>query len=297
MKLVRQLAVAAATMFAPGYVAAVSAADAPVSLRFSHFLPPSHPLQASFQDWANSLTKASGGNIKVTILPAEQLGKAFDHYDMASTGIADAALVGPGYQPGRFPIAAYADLPFLYNDGKKGSAAVDAWYRAYAAREMKDVHFCLGFIQYPATLHSSRKIVVPSDIKGLKVRPPNAGMAHLISLLGGTNVSAPPQQTRELIDRGAVDATFVPWGSTILFGIDKVAKYHLDTMTNAWFGVVVMNKAKYDGLSAAQKQAVDAHCNSEWAVKVAAPWADFEQAGRAKLAAEPGQQLTALTPD
>ena len=41
-----------------------------------------------------------------------------------------------------------------------------------------------------------------------------------------------------------------------------------------------MNKAKYDAMSPAQKKVIDEHCTTEWAVKVASPWADFEKAGR-----------------
>ena len=40
-------------------------------------------------------------------------------------------------------------------------------------------------------------------------------------------------------------------------------------------------------MSAAQKKVIDDHCTTEWAVKVASPWADFEHAGIAKLKAEP----------
>ncbi len=287
----------AATVFGLCAALPAKAADSPVALRLSYFLPPSHPLQASFQAWAASVEKASGGSLKVTVFPAEQLGKTFDHYDMARDGIADIALVGPGYQPGRFPVAGAADLPFLYNDGKKGTAAVDAWYRKYAPAEMKDVHFCLGFIQEPATFHSRKKVVVPEDLKGLKVRPPNAVMGNLVTNLGGTNVSAPPQQTRELMERGTVDGTFVPWGSAVLFGIDKVAKFHVDAKTNAWFGVVVMNASKYDGLSATQKQAVDKNCTTEAAVSLASGWADFEVAGRNKVIGQPGQEIVELAPE
>jgi hypothetical protein len=35
--------------------------------------------------------------------------------------------------------------------------------------------------------------------------------------------------------------------------------------------VWVMNKAKYDALSAAQKKVIDDHCTTEWAEKVASP--------------------------
>jgi len=39
-------------------------------------------------------------------------------------------------------------------------------------------------------------------------------------------------------------------------------------------------------MSPAQKKVIDDHCNNEWALRVAAPWADFERAGVAKLQAD-----------
>jgi TRAP-type C4-dicarboxylate transport system substrate-binding protein len=58
-----------------------------------------------------------------------------------------------------------------------------------------------------------------------------------------------------------------------------------------------MNQAKYDALSAAQRKVIDDHCTTEWAQKVASPWADFEYAGRAKLAGLPGHEVYKLTPE
>ena len=60
--------------------------------------------------------------------------------------------------------------------------------------------------------------------------------------------------------------------------------------------VWVMNKDKYDSLSAGQKKVVDDHCTTEWAEKVATPWADFEYGGRAKMAAA-GHEIYKLTPE
>ena len=70
-----------------------------------------------------------GRNHQDQDFPAQQLGKAFDHYDMARDGIADIAYVNPGYAPGRFPIIGAGELPFLLANAKEGSAALDAWYR------------------------------------------------------------------------------------------------------------------------------------------------------------------------
>ncbi|MGB6997767.1 MAG: TRAP transporter substrate-binding protein, partial [Pseudolabrys sp.] len=244
-----------------------------------------------------SVEKDSGGTIKYKIYPAQQVGKAFDHYDMARDGIADLTYINPGYQPGRFPIIGAGELPFLMTNAKGGTQALDAWYRKYAAQEMKDVKFCLAFVHDPGAFHSrSKKIVVPEDIKGMKIRPAHATMATFVTMLGGTNVQASAPEVRDILEKGVADAVTFPWGSVPLFGIDKVTKYHLDMPLYVTTFAFVFNKAKYDEMSASQKKVIDSHCTPEWALKVAAPWADFEHAGIAKIKAEAGQEIYEPTP-
>ena len=149
---------------------------------------------------------------------------------MARDGIADSAYVNPGYQPGRFPIIAAGEMPFLFAKPK-----------------------------------------------------------------GGTNVQASAPEARDILERGVADEIAFPWGSIILFGIDKVVKYHVDmpfwTATFVW----TMNQAKYDSMSPAQRAIIDRHCTTECAEKIASPWADFEHAGHDKLAALPGHEIYKLT--
>ena len=271
--------------------------DKPVALKLSSWLPAQHSLNPAFQAWADDLKAASGGTINSTLFPSEQLGKAFDHYDMAKDGIADFTYVNPGYQPGRFPIFSALSLPFLINNAKAGSAAMDAWYRPYAAKEMKDVHFCFAFAHDPGTFHSRKKILLPSDVKGLKVRPATATIGQMITLLGGTNVQASAPESRDMLERGVAEAITFPWGSLSLFGIDKVVKFHMDTPLYVTPFIWAMNKDKYESMSPAQKKAVDSHCTSEWAEKVGSAWADFEISGHTKLSADPGREVYKLTPE
>ncbi len=271
------------------------AQDKPVQIKLSSWVPAQHPLNPALQAWADDIKKASNGSITAILFPSEQLGKAFDHYDMARDGIADFSYVNPGYQPGRFPVMAGASLPFLFANGKEGSAAIDDWYRAYAAKEMKDVKYCFAFVHDPGTFHSRKKIVLPADVKGMKVRPATSTVGQLITSLGGTNVQASAPESRDMLERGVADAITFPWGSIGLFGIDKVVKYHMDVPLYVTPFVWVMNKGKYDAMSAGQKKVIDDHCTSEWAQKVAAPWADFEFAGRAKIASQSGHEVYKLT--
>jgi TRAP-type transport system periplasmic protein len=287
-------AVAAALVLAVG---AAQAQDKPVMLKLSSWVPAQHPLNPSLQAWADDTKKASNGSITATLFPSEQLGKAFDHYDMARDGIADFAYVNPGYQPGRFPIMAGASLPFLFSNAKGGTAAIDAWYKQYAAQEMKDVKVCFAFVHDPGTFHARKKITLPTDIKGMKIRPATSTIGQMVTSLGGTNVQSSAPEARDMLERGVADAITFPWGSIPLFGIDKVVSFHMDVPLYVTPFVWVMNKARYDSMSASQKKVIDDHCTTEWAEKVASPWADFEFGGHAKLAALPGHEVYKLTPD
>jgi TRAP-type C4-dicarboxylate transport system substrate-binding protein len=272
--------------------------DKNFDLKISHWVPASHPLQKALEDWGASVEKASGGTIKYHVYPAQQLGKAKDHYDMARDGIADVTYVNPGYTPGHFPIIAAGELPFLMSDATGGSEGLDAWYRKYAEKEMNDVKFCLAFIHSPSSFHSrGKKIVVPEDVKGMKVRPADATMADLVTLLGGTNVQTSAPEVRDTIERGVADAVTFPWGSLVLFGVDKVTKYHMDAPLYVTTFVLVMNKDTYNAMSDRQKKAIDDNCNTEAAGRVGKPWGDFEDAGVGKVKAEAGQEVYTLTAD
>jgi TRAP-type C4-dicarboxylate transport system substrate-binding protein len=254
-----------------------------VQLKLSHFMPPSHPLHKALEDWATSIEKASRGTIDCKIYPAQQLGKAFDQYDMVRDRIADVSLVVPSYQPGRFPIIAAGELPFSILAGAGGSRALDAWYREYAGKEMRDVKFCLAFVHQPRTLHANRKIMVPDDVKGLKVRPANATVASFVTLLGGTNVQASATEVRDILKRGVAEAVTFPAGTAVFFGIDRILKYHMDAPLYTTAFVIAINKAAYDEISTGQKEVVDAHCTNDWAARVAGPFDEFERAGEVEL--------------
>ena len=280
-----------------GGATATFAQDKTFELKLSHWVPASHPLQKALEDWGAAVEKDSGGTIKSKVYPSQQLGKAFDHYDMARDGIADLTYINPGYQPGRFPIIAAGELPFLISDAKGGSMGLDAWYRKYAAKEMKDVKFCLAFVHSPSSFHSSKKkIVVPEDIKGMKIRPAQATIAELVTLLGGTNVQGSAPEVRDMLEKHVADAVFFPWGSVLLFGIDKVTKYHMDVPLYVTTFAFVFNMTKYEQMSASQKKVIDNHCTGEWAAKVAGPWADFEHNGIDKLKAAAGHEVYDITP-
>jgi TRAP-type C4-dicarboxylate transport system substrate-binding protein len=130
-------------------IGAASAEDKTFELKLSHWVPPSHPLQKAMEDWGASIEKDSGGTIKYKVYPAQQLGKAFDHYDMARDGIADVTYVSPGLSARSLPDHRGGRAAVHVGNAKGGIRGSRRWYRKYAEREMKDVKFASRFAHDP----------------------------------------------------------------------------------------------------------------------------------------------------
>ncbi len=276
----------AKTILAAGALALMSgtAYTAEVELRLSHWVPPSHPIQTlGIEPWVESIKEASNGRIDIAIFPAQQLGAAPDHYDMARDGIADITYTNPGYQAGRFPIYSLAEIPFHVSNAKSGAKALHEWYAPLAAEEMSDVYYCLINPHDPGTIHSKKEVKVPADFDGLNVRPAHATMARFVSQLGGASVQVPAPEARDALAKGTADAITFPWNSIYIFGIDSETKYHLDMPFYISAQMLLFNKAKYESLAPEDKKVIDDHCTAEWSQKFSEGWADNEYSGRQKM--------------
>ncbi|MBP6817137.1 MAG: TRAP transporter substrate-binding protein DctP, partial [Burkholderiaceae bacterium] len=190
-------ALALAAVLATGLTGPAAAQT--IEWKFSHWVPQTHPLQKIYTDWARSIEQKTGGTLKISISPAQQLGKAADHYDMVTKGIADAAYISTGYQAGRMLVTNAGQMPFLIGNAEGGSAALDEWYRPYAAKDMPGVKLCFVFTHDVATLHSKKEIRSPDQIRGMKVRPAHATMSNWMTLLGATTVQVSAPESREAL--------------------------------------------------------------------------------------------------
>ena len=255
-----------------------------VTLRLSHWVPPTHPIQTmGIEPWIQSLSEASDGRIAVTVFPAQQLGAAPDHYDMARDGIVDISYTNPGYQAGRFPIYSLVEIPFFANNATGGAQAMHEWYAPIAEEEMSDVKFCLANPHDPGTFHSRDPIRVPADIDGLNVRPAHATMSRFISSLGGGPVQVPAPEAREAIANGTADAITFPWNSIYIFGIDSETRNHLDMPFYISAQLLLINKESYEGMPDDLRAILDDHCTPEWSRRFSEGWAENEASGRQKM--------------
>ena len=274
------------------------AQDKVVNLKLSYWVPPSHLLTPGYKDWAAALEKASNGTIKVTLFPSSQLGSGADHYDMVKRGIADFGLINPGYTPGRFPVFAAADLPFLITDSQKAAAATHRWYKKYAEKEMPDHYVCHVYSHEIATFHSKKEIRVPADVKGMKVRTANQTIANFVTSMGGNSVQVPIMEAFATLKSGITEAITVPWDGLThpAFKFGEVTTYTLDVpmyVSNFTHGI---SRTTYNSLSAAQKKAVDSVCTPEWSRLVYKYW--YEDAiKREQEIRKSDRKLTKISPD
>lgn len=273
-----------------------AAQDKTFDLKFSSWVPPSHAMHISVKEWGDSIAKATNGTVKVTLYPSQQLGKADDHYNMARDGIADVTYISLGYQAGRLPMGEAGNLPFLMTNADGGSRALDEWYRRYYTKEMPDVKMCLAFVHDPGALHAKKRIVLPEEFKGMKIRSAHGTLAAYVTGLGGTNVRVSAPEARQALESGAADAITFPWKSIVLFGIDKVVSYHMDLPFYVSSFTWLINNDKYNQMSAAQKKVIDAHCTNQWAGSVGKTWGDYEAAGKAEIRGMAGHTVYTLTP-
>ncbi|WP_439561742.1 TRAP transporter substrate-binding protein [Roseinatronobacter sp.] len=268
-----------------------------VTLALSHWLPPVHEVHTDgMTEWAESIAAASDGRIQVDLYPAQQLGSAPDHYDLARDGIVDIAFVNPGYQAGRFPIIAAGELPFLVSNGTTANRALHEWYMQHAAQEMPDVHVCLVNLHDPGTFHATRgPIAEPGDYAGMNIRPPQGTIARMISLMGASPVQVPVPEMRAILSSGGADATVSPWHSLSVFNVADIVTHHLDLPLYSVTFVYAMNQGVYDSLSPENREVIDAHCTPEWSERINAAWAEQESSGRARLVDQEGHVF--YTPD
>ncbi|MCB1342374.1 MAG: TRAP transporter substrate-binding protein [Pseudooceanicola sp.] len=271
-------------------VCAASSAAAE-EIRISFWVPPGHAAVRAFDDWGASLSAATGGQLTIAKFPAQQLGAAADHYDMARDGIAEMTMVAPAYNANQFPIFLLNEVPFTFSDSVKGVGVMHEWYRQFADKEMPDVKLCVMTMHHTATFHMrDKRVTKPSDFNGLKIRTASRTTANYITQQGGATVQATLPEVRELLERGVVDGLGFPWDLGVVKSTDLL-KFHVDLPIYVGTQAYVMNKDFYEGLAPDLKAAVDAHCTPEWSVKLSAVRAGEEAAARDKIVADPAHEV------
>ena len=233
-----------------------------IELKFATPFSPKHTMQrVVFEPWAKKIEELTKGQIKVKFFPGGALGKAPDHYALAEKGIADIIYTLNDYTPGRFPLTAVFELPFM---GDTATGFAEAMWKTYEKfPEMQKEYAAvktLALWAHPAgsffTLKKPIKKI--NDFKGMKIRTANPFVTKALKEFGAAPVSMPVTEAYTALERGVVDGTVLPYEGIWVFKMADLVKYVTEktkfyTMTMT----VVMNKKKWESLPEDIKKIID----------------------------------------
>ena len=244
-----------------GLVATASFAE--TTLRFTSFEPPMAFLTKQvFTPWAERVTAASNETIKVKMFPGGTLGRSpAQQLKLVEDGVADIGFIIPGYTPGRFQEGTVAELPFLVQSSEAGSNAMWQLYEdGLLQGDYRKLKMIAIATTYPNSIVSTKPVVKPSDMKGLKFRAPGPTLLSALEALGSVPVGGITGPTiAESMSRGLIDGTLSQWGAVSTFRIGEVAEHYLQVPLGATNLLVVMNLDKYNSLPDEAKAAIDQH--------------------------------------
>ncbi|HEX6115365.1 MAG TPA: TRAP transporter substrate-binding protein, partial [Geminicoccaceae bacterium] len=188
------------------------------------------------------------------------LGDEIVHMEMVRTGQLDVIPIGSDAVQLDAKWAVF-DMPFLIPDRDTASRILDGdigEQLAASMRESADLQV-LGFgeIGFRNITNNVRPVVTPSDLQGLKLRVPGSKTRILaFETLGATPVTMNIGELYLALQQGTVDGQENPLGNIKAFSWHEVQDY-LSLSSHVYTPItLVMNGARWDGLSDEQKAAV-----------------------------------------
>ena len=254
-----------------------------VTLKFHSFAPAPASQNSKFvQPWADRIEEQSGGELKVETYYAMQLGgKPPQLVDQVRDGVVDIVWTVAGYTPGRFPKIEVFDLPFLPGSAEATSQAAQDFAQTIAAEELKDYKILTVHVHAPGKIHTKDRLVKKlSDLEGLKMRGPTRVISSMLGAMGATPVGMPVPQVAPSLSKGVIDGMVVPYEIMPSFKLHELTKAHTTVSgerglyTTAF--LFLMNKAKYNSLSASQKEVIDNNSGMSLAKLAGKLWDGFE---------------------
>ncbi|THB72887.1 MAG: hypothetical protein D3926_24840 [Desulfobacteraceae bacterium] len=230
-----------------------------VELKLAHFMPTMHVQHVkAFEPFADAVAKQSNGEVTIKIFPGATLGNPKTMVDAIRMGITDIGFVLPSYVPGRFQRSSVFELPFIFTSASHVTQVVYDIYDDFLAEDYKDFKV-LWFLSAPLSqVHTTGEpLLTLDDFKGKKIRGGNALESKAIKLLGGNPVGLPISELSIALQKGVVDGCFTPYAALKSHKLIDVSKHITEFSFSGALMCVLMNKNKWNALSASGKKAIN----------------------------------------
>jgi tripartite ATP-independent transporter DctP family solute receptor len=233
----------------------------PLKLRLSVESTPGASTQHMLAAFRDALQTALGNQVEIEYFDSGTLGDEIVHMQQVRTGQLDVIPIGSDAVQLDSKWAVF-DIPFLFSDRDAVAAVLDG-----DIGQQLDASFqesaglkVLGFgeIGFRNISNNVRPVVVPDDLKGLKLRTPGSKTRILsFEMLGASPIKMNIGEVYLALQQGVVDGQENPLGNIRKWSWYEVQKY-ISMSRHVYTPITfVMNLAKYQSLSDEQRAAVD----------------------------------------
>ena len=233
-----------------------------IILKVAHNGNVAHPYQTGFQVFKRVLEAQTDGAVEVQIFENAQLGSEEETSLMVKLGVLSASAASAGGGLGPFvPQADVFNLPFLFRDTEHFYRVLDGapGERIASAVEEELDAIVLGwwFSGVRNTWNSTRPVLTPDDLRGLKIRV--MGTPVLVETFNALGAQATPMSFGELysgLELGVVDGAETDHVDLLYERFYEVTKYVSYTRHLYLASALIFSRKVYDRLPEDVQQAV-----------------------------------------
>ncbi|SJZ36152.1 TRAP-type C4-dicarboxylate transport system, substrate-binding protein [Enhydrobacter aerosaccus] len=261
----RLLAGAAAAPLAAPWIAGTARAEAK-QLKISHQFPGGTIDSGDFRDqlcrrFAAEIAKRTNGALTAEVYPNSSLVKTLAQYSAIRRGALDMTLYPLNYAGGEVSEYNIGFMPGVVTSYEQGYA----WKNAEIGKKLTALLAEKGAIlvtwlwQAGGVASRSKPILVPDDVKGLKVRGGSREMDLMLKGAGASVVSMPSNELYAAMQTGTMDVAMTTSTSLISFRLEEIAKTLTSFRKKGFFFVfepLLMSKQVFDSLPKDQQTAI-----------------------------------------
>ncbi|WP_336485755.1 TRAP transporter substrate-binding protein DctP [Methylobacterium nigriterrae] len=245
---------------------AILRAQAPRVLKLSHQFPGGTLEEGDARDricrrFALDIEKRTGGSLTVQVYPNSSLMKTLAQFSAVRKGALDLSLVPLSYAGGEVVEANLGLMPALVSSYDQAAK----WRTARIGEELakalsdKGVIIVTWIWQSGGIASRVHPILVPTDVKGVKIRGGGREMDMMFSSAGGIVSTMPSSEMYIGMQTGALEAAVSASTSLISFRLDEMTKnLTAGRGRSFWFILepLIISKATFDALTPEQQKAV-----------------------------------------
>jgi len=251
-RLLGALALAAAIAFA------APDADAQTRLKWAHVYESAEPYHLQALWAAREISKRTNGRYEIDVFPSSSLGNETDINQALSLGTIDIIYTSMAFAGRSYPPMSIASAPFVFRD-------FDHWqkfrngpiFRELArGYEEKSGNHIVGYTYYgQRDLTANKLITRPEDMKGLRLRVPDAPLFTMFPRAVGANpMPIAFADVYLALQNGTVDAQENPLPTIEAKRFYEVQKYIILTQHITESLVTIVSGGTWDKLSEADRK-------------------------------------------